>query len=285
VSAQELSNLWRHQLRGFQSCEQFLSRSLGRILHYKSVGAAGFEPAISWSQARRISRLSYTPNYQCFHREKFGASAARPRARLQRRKEGESNPQGFTLAPLATECHRQLACPSSNRRRPHSGPYGREHRECPAGVEPTLPPWQSGRLPLHHGHIHRGRIVKDSEGTEWDSNPRFRVTKAESSPLDHQCKIRSKLRVGPEGLEPSPAWVRTRCAAANTSVPFVFIITIDPGGVEPPSRGYQPRVLPLNNESSYLQAFRSGRSDLNRRAPVPETGGLTWLSHTLKAHR
>jgi hypothetical protein len=26
--------------------------------------------------------------------------------------------------------------------------------------------------------------------------------------------------VGPEGLEPSPAWVRTRDAAANTSIPF-----------------------------------------------------------------
>ena len=24
--------------------------------------------------------------------------------------------------------------------------------KCPAGVEPAHPPWQSGRLPLHHGH-------------------------------------------------------------------------------------------------------------------------------------
>ena len=24
--------------------------------------------------------------------------------------------------------------------------------KCPAGIEPALPPWQDGRLPLHHGH-------------------------------------------------------------------------------------------------------------------------------------
>jgi hypothetical protein len=29
---------------------------------------------------------------------------------------------------------------------PHPGP------KCPAGVEPAHPPWQGGRLPLHHGH-------------------------------------------------------------------------------------------------------------------------------------
>jgi hypothetical protein len=29
-------------------------------------------------------------------------------------------------------------------------------------------------------------------------------------------------RVGPEGLEPSPAWLRARCAAANTLVPSCF---------------------------------------------------------------
>jgi hypothetical protein len=69
------------------------------------------------------------------------------------------------------------------------------------------------------GTVHRGRIVKDSESTGWDSNPRFRVTKAESSPLDHQCKMRSELRVGPEGLEPSPTWLRAGRAAANTLVP------------------------------------------------------------------
>jgi hypothetical protein len=234
--------------QGKESSSTFWPKAFSR----KTVGAAGFEPAISWSQARRISRLSYAPNDQ---REDWCLSRS-AKARLQRRKEGESNPQGFTLAPLATECHRQLACPSSNRRRPHSGPYGRTE----SAQRESNPHFRLGKAVGYRyimGTVHRGRIVKDSESTRWDSNPRFRVTKAESSPLDHQCTIRSELRVGPEGLEPSPTWLRARRAAANTSVPFSFIIAIDPGGVEPPSRGYQPRVLPLNHESSQPQVFRS----------------------------
>ena len=34
-------------------------------------------------------------------------------------------------------------------------------QERPAGVEPALPPWQGGRLPLHHGRSKRKQIVKD----------------------------------------------------------------------------------------------------------------------------
>ena len=43
--------------------------------------------------------------------------------------------------------------------------------ECPAGVEPALPPWQGDRLPLHHGHSSHEtetnrcvRIVKETRG-------------------------------------------------------------------------------------------------------------------------
>ncbi len=61
----------------------------------------------------------------------------------------------------------------------------------------------------------RHRIVKESESTGWDSNPRRRITGAVSSPLDHQCVF----RVGPEGFEPSPARLRAGCAAVNTWVP------------------------------------------------------------------
>ena len=34
-------------------------------------------------------------------------------------------------------------------------------KERPAGVEPALPPWQGSRLPLHHGCVSPGRIVKE----------------------------------------------------------------------------------------------------------------------------
>jgi hypothetical protein len=52
---------------------------------------------------------------------------------------------------------------------------------------------------LHHGCCVSDRIVKE-ESTGWDSNPRFRDTGAESSPLDHQCHQAK----GPVGLEPTP---------------------------------------------------------------------------------
>ncbi len=48
--------------------------------------------------------------------------------------------------------------------------------------------------------------------------------------------------MGPEGLEPSPAWVRTRDAAANTSIPF-RLISVGPEGVEPPSDPYKEPAL------------------------------------------
>jgi hypothetical protein len=64
--------------------------------------------------------------------------------------------------------------------------------------------------------------------------------------------------MGPEGLEPSPAWLRARCAAANTLIPVVLSCAlpglfsengppppVDPGGLEPPPFGYQPSALPL----------------------------------------
>lgn len=31
----------------------------------------------------------------------------------------------------------------------------------PAGIEPALPAWQAGRLPLHHGRKRFDRIVKE----------------------------------------------------------------------------------------------------------------------------
>jgi hypothetical protein len=206
------------------------------------------------------------PLGQCTFAEAEGGGVEPPRLYARSASNGVPSPIGLPFQQLKTPAQRALRKNIESVQR-ESNPHFRLGKAV--GYRYIM------------GTVHRGRIVKDSESTGWDSNPRFRVTKAESSPLDHQCKIRSELRVGPEGLEPSPTWLRARRAAANTSVPFA----IDPGGVEPPSRGYQPRVLPLNHESSQPQVFRSGRSDSNRRAPVPETGGLTWLSHTLKAYR
>jgi hypothetical protein len=42
-----------------------------------------------------------------------------------------------------------ISCSRSRRIEPGFPP---SRSECPAGFEPALPPWQGGRLPLHHGH-------------------------------------------------------------------------------------------------------------------------------------
>ena len=70
------------------------------------------------------------------------------------------------------------------------------------------------------GAIERvAELSKIIQSTGWDSNPRRRITNAESSPLDDQCLFRA---VRPEGLEPSLILrtLKNRGAAANTgSIP------------------------------------------------------------------
>ena len=44
------------------------------------------------------------------------------------------------------------------------------------------------------GTVLRSRIVKETESTGWDSNPRRRITGAVSWPLDDQCRSRNGTR-------------------------------------------------------------------------------------------
>ncbi len=91
-------------------------------------------------------------------------------------------------------------------------------QERPAGVEPALPPWQGSRLPLHHGRVLIGWIVKDRE---------HRAGLEPTLP-HYGCGVLAAGRpvlfvtVGPEGLEPSPGGLRVRCAAASTLIPCRF---------------------------------------------------------------
>ncbi len=102
-------------------------------------------------------------------------------------------------------------------------------------LNPCFRPGETARFRYVIGAVSPGRIVKEhfhcaqratvfptrtigdraGKSTGWDSNPRRRATRAESSPLDDQCV----LSVGPDGLEPSPARLRAECAAANTLIP------------------------------------------------------------------
>jgi hypothetical protein len=88
--------------------------------------------------------------------------------------------------------------------------------KCPAGVEPARPPWQGGRLPLHHGHDPHRSNCQRAESTEWDSNPRRRITGAVSSPLDDRCLHRN----GTGGARTLTTRLRAGCSAARTSIPI-----------------------------------------------------------------
>src|SRR5262249_23064360 len=51
-----------------------------------------------------------------------------------------------------------------------------DYREHPAGVEPALPAWQAGRLPLHHGCCASVRDVKEPLREEGEHRVGFEPT-------------------------------------------------------------------------------------------------------------
>ncbi len=85
----------------------------------------------------------------------------------------------------------------------------------PAGVEPALPPWQGSRLPLHHGRVLMGWIVKDREhraGLE-PTSPHYGC-----GVLATGRPVRS-MSVGPVGIEPTSSGLRDRRIALSATVP------------------------------------------------------------------
>ena len=106
----------------------------------------------------------------------------------------------------------------------------------PAGVEPAHPPWRDGTLPLRHRCFQSwpncqrtfpSRSARDRHPfahTSWSRTKKHRVGLEPTLP-HYGCGVLAAkrpvlvIRMGPDGLEPSPARVRTECAAANTLVP------------------------------------------------------------------
>lgn len=119
-------------------------------------------------------------------------------------------------------------------------------RKHPARVELALPPWQGSRLPLHHGCKESDRIVKDREHRT-HANASVPGLEPTSPPTNLSVGARTSacVSVGPEGLEPSPTWLRTRHAAANTLVPrFCLFAHAVLGAVTPwARRESNPRPL------------------------------------------
>src|SRR4051794_2486434 len=64
--------------------------------------------------------------------------------------------------------------------------------------------------------------------------------------------------------------LRAGCAAANTLVPSIYAHRVGPEGVEPPSGGYRPPVLPLNHEPSSSRLSAPGES--NPSSPTYKVG-------------
>ena len=57
-------------------------------------------------------------------------------------------------------------------RTPHSA-----FRKPPAGIEPTRPSYQDGKLPLHHKGVVHDQLALN-ESAQWESNPHVRHGKA-----------------------------------------------------------------------------------------------------------
>ncbi len=95
----------------------------------------------------------------------------------------------------------------------------RRLRKRPAGVEPAHPPWQSSTLPLHHGRI--------------ESLVELSKIRAPGGTRTHVAALRVRsprrwttsatIRMGPEGLEPSPTWLRARRSATRALVPSLQV--------------------------------------------------------------
>jgi hypothetical protein len=98
---------------------QVLRRLSYKASHCVTVPWKGFEPSISTLKAWRPLRWSARASFRVPGGSRTRLSGLEDR-RLGRsatgtsiqRKERESNPQGLSLGPLATGCHRPLACPS-----------------------------------------------------------------------------------------------------------------------------------------------------------------------------
>ncbi len=109
---------------------------------------------------------------------------------------------------------------------PHPEPL-----KCPAGVEPALPPWQGGRLPLHHGHIGRRRIVKDGHRVGLEPPPGgSRVRCAAVAPRFRMPVFAGRVfravprsphfqAIGMAGFEPAVSWSQARRIAGLSHIP------------------------------------------------------------------
>ena len=108
--------------------------------------------------------------------------------------------------------------------------------------------------------------TRERKSTQRESNPHFRHGK----PVGYRYIMGavSAFEMGSDGLEPSPARVRTGCAAANTLIPR-FISSIGSEGVEPSSGTYKEPALTVELRAVRFpsRSHQWGRKGSNPRLP------------------
>ena len=163
----------------------------------------------------------------------------------------------------------QSGRPDSNRRSPGPEPGGLPGFPTPRPVE--VPSGSRTRTSAMARRQAAATSWAHFTVTELSKRSRGHRVGLEPTPPHYGCgvlaagrPVHATIRVGPEGLEPSPARLRAGCAAANTWVPASTTESVGPGGVEPPSPGYRPGALPLSYRPSRFP-LRWGRRDSNPR--------------------
>ena len=126
------------------------------------------------------------------------------RARATQSPRWESNPH--VRHTKTAGCHYITgAYIGSQIRNPHS-------EERPVGVEPTRPPWQGDRLPLHHGRVHQSR----ASGGSCTRVPTLEEWRVSVTPRTHTNHVEAV------GIEPTYTCLRGRplaCVGHTSSSP------------------------------------------------------------------
>ena len=101
-------------------------------------------------------------------------------------------------------------------------------------------------------------------------------------PADYQT-FRRPEQVGPEGLEPSPRWLRARYAAANTWDPFIHV-SVGSEGVEPTPHGLKDRYAAITPRPQWksqrtFPKRSQHRTHSSRNVNTPSSPGRSCTCH------
>lgn len=140
-------------------------------------------------------------------------------------------------------------------------------KERPVGVEPTHPPWQGSRLPLHHGRKNNRQIKEHRAGVE-PTSPYYEYGVFAARP---PVQIR-KVRLA--GFEPAPDGLKVRYAAVTPQPHNELRRTFESLQAKHRKLPFHPTVIALRIELSVIW-ISAGRGqpalDYHRPSRVPRS--------------